>query len=243
MRPPLVFRKLNYVIFLPQHPPPNRKACMTADSSKQDKLLEDITALLVKEYGCHTVILYGSRARDESDSTSDYDIVAIRNEGGVEKDCRMLGNTYLDAFIYSDAYIKQPDEFLIRIRNGRVLKQKDSVGDVLLTQVQEIYDNGPQKTPAWEKQEIRIWLPKMLARAERDDIEGNFRRHWLLQESLSSYFRLHDLWYLGPKESFAWLKYNDPKVYTAFNSALKVDADTSIIRMLVDLIVDNPASV
>jgi predicted nucleotidyltransferase len=213
---------------------------MATKVSKQDQLLEEITSLLIKEHGCHTVILYGSRTRDESDSTSDYDIVAIREEGEIEKDCRMLGNAYLDAFIYPEAYIKQPDEFLTRIRGGSVIKQKGSVGDKLLTKVKEIFDMGPQKTPAWEKQEIKLWLPKMLARAERDDTEGNFRRHWLLHESLNSYFRLNDLWYLGPKESFAWLKSNDPKVYTAFNSALEVDADISIIRSLVNLIVDMP---
>jgi hypothetical protein len=40
-----------------------------------------------------------------------------------------------------------------------------------------------------------------------------------------------------------FLMSNNLKNYTAINSALKVDADISIIRVLVDLIVDSPAAI
>lgn len=207
-----------------------------------DTLLHEITNLLVNKYGCHTIILYGSRARGKSDSNSDYDIVAIREKGEIEKDCRMLGEAFVDAFIYSEDYVKAPDEFLTRIRDGKVLLQKDGLGDKILSQAQANFDIGPQQTPGWEKQEIKMWLPKMLARAERADIEGNFRRHWLLHELLNSYFRLNDLWYLGPKESFAWLKSNDPQIYKCFESALAVGADIETIRNLITMIIDKSMS-
>jgi hypothetical protein len=111
------------------------------------------------------------------------------------------------------------------------------MGDDLLNLVNKIFSEGPPKTPQWEKREIIIWLPKMLDRSKRNDIEGNFRRHWLLYELLNSYFRLHDLWYFGPKESFSWLKKNDPEIYNYFDCALKCDVDNKTIQNLIDCII------
>lgn len=65
---------------------------------------------------------------------------------------------------------------------------------------------------------------------------GNFRRHWLLHDLLECYFKLRDSWYLGPKESFNWLKNNDTQTYAAFNDALKPNADLNQIEQLIKLV-------
>jgi uncharacterized protein len=207
------------------------------ESKTSDKTLQEIKIQMIQKHNCHTVILYGSRARGEFNATSDYDIIAIREKGDIEKDCRVFGGSYLDAFIYSEDYIKNPDISLIRIKDGIVLTQKGSIGDKLLNKIIEIFRQGPEKTPLWEKQEIVVWLPKMLTRSKREDIEGNYRRHWLLYELLHSYFRLWDLWYLGPKESFSWLKKNDPEIYKGFDLALKSNSDYPAIEDLIDNII------
>ena len=76
----------------------------------------------------------------------------------------------------------------------------------------------------------------MLGRIKKGDVEGNYRRHWLLYQLLDDYFYLRRLWYLGPKESFTWLKTNDPPAYDAFVTALKPAAPDAGIASLVDLV-------
>jgi predicted nucleotidyltransferase len=179
------------------------------------------------------MILYGSRARGEATVTSDYDIIAIRENGSFERDCRFFNNFYLDIFVYSDDNIKKPDASLIRMKDGIVLYQKDNIGEDLIKKVKEIFKAGPPVTPLWEKHEINTWVIKMLERAKRDDIEGNFRRHWLLHDLLECYFKLRDSWYLGPKESFRWLKINDSVTYSLFDAALKPMANLDTIEKLI----------
>jgi len=193
-----------------------------------DPFLEKIKQHLIDHYQCHTIILYGSRARGDNTQISDYDIVALREKGDLKRDCRFIDGFYLDVFIYSEDIVKHPDNYLIRIKDGIVLCQKDNLGNGLLEKIRSIFDAGPVPTPEWEKHEINQWMMKMLQRAKQNDIEAHFRRHWLLHDALECYFKLRDRWYLGPKESFRWLKSNDLTTYTAFDKALSTNAIESI---------------
>ncbi|TAK73122.1 MAG: nucleotidyltransferase domain-containing protein [Gammaproteobacteria bacterium] len=201
--------------------------------TNNDPLLKIIKRDIINTYKCHTIILYGSRARGEATTTSDYDILAIRDKGNLERDCRFFEGFYLDVFIYAEDAVKNPDASLIRIKDGVALCQKDNIGDELLSKVKAIFKAGPPATPSWEKQEINAWVMKMLDRAKQGDIEGNFRKHWLLHDLLECYFKLRDAWYLGPKESFQWLKNNDMQIYGAFNEALKPNATFDEIEKLI----------
>ena len=104
-------------------------------------------------------------------------VKANGKNGELERDCRLFEDFYLDIFIYSEETVKTPDTSLIRIKDGVVLRQKDSIGDGLLAKIKSIFNAGPTATPAWEKHEINTWVMKMLNRAKQNDIEGNFRRH------------------------------------------------------------------
>lgn len=202
----------------------------------QDPLLDKIKQELIKKYHCHTIILYGSRARGDNTETSDYDLVALRHQGELERDCRFLDGFYLDVFIYPQDIVHNPDRYLIRIKDGIVLCQKDNLGNQLLEKIHAIFAAGPTHTPDWEKHEITQWLMKMFQRATQNDIEGNFRRHWLLHDALECYFKLRNQWYLGPKESFLWLKNNDLETYLAFDNALNPNANFETIELLINRI-------
>ncbi len=201
-----------------------------------DPILNIIVDDLIKHYQCHTIILYGSRARSEATDTSDYDIIALREKGEMERDCRYIEGFYLDIFIYPESISQHVDTSLIRIKDGIVLCQKNNIGDDLLNKVKSLFRDGPSNTPAWEKHEINTWVMKMFDRAKQQDIEGHFRRHWLLYDLLECYFKLRDLWYLGPKESFQWLKNNDSKTYMAFDEALKPDASLNELKTLISCV-------
>lgn len=208
------------------------------ESRTYDQLLLKIVDELKKRYDCHTIILYGSRARGDATIVSDYDLMAIRDKGEMERDCRKVEGAYLDAFIYSIEEINHADHFL-RIKDGLVLCQKDKIGDNLLQRVKDLYKKGPTPKSVWEKQLIKIWGQKMLERAKVGDIEGNFRAHWLLYDLLESYFQMRDKWYLGPKEAFQWLKEHDPSCYTLFERTLKESIRLNELSKLSEYVADS----
>lgn len=46
-----------------------------------DPFLNQAVSELVKKEKCHTVLLYGSRARADATETSDYDLMGVRKTG------------------------------------------------------------------------------------------------------------------------------------------------------------------
>ncbi len=91
-------------------------------------ILQQIIDELRATHGCHTFILYGSRARGDFTPSSDYDILGIRRTGVSTRDTRLIEGYYLDAFIYSEDQARKVDESFLRLRGGLVLEEKDDQG-------------------------------------------------------------------------------------------------------------------
>lgn len=213
----------------------NRKSLLNC--LKQDLIFQKMLQHLEANFHCHTIILYGSRARGIGiTDSSDYDILAIRETGENIRESNEFEGKFIDAWIYSESIINEVDS-LIRIKDGLIIKQKKTFGTQLLKKVKKIFQIGPSPIPQWEVVLITSWLQKMHKRIQLGDIEGNFRRHWLLFDCLESYFKLRNLWYFGPKESFHWLKANDKKVYLAFEKALDIHASLEDIQNLIEKII------
>ena len=66
------------------------------------------------------------------------------------------------------------------------------------------------------------------------DVEGNYRRVWLLYALLEDYFLLRGLWYEGPQLGLAWLRTHDPPTFAAYGEALLPGAGLEAIESLVD---------
>ncbi|MBI3554870.1 MAG: nucleotidyltransferase domain-containing protein [Deltaproteobacteria bacterium] len=201
----------------------------------QQAIVEELRAA----YVCHTVILYGSRARGKQDAGSDYDVAGIRESGepGVLHDARQFNGIFLDAFIYRESSLVTLTPDMIRLRAGVVLVEKGDFGKRLIARANELFKAGPEPLPATELNSLRTWIGKMLGRISRggpEDVEANFRRTWLLHDLLELYFKLRGTWYLGPRESFAWLRANDPASYKAFENALVPEASRGAVRILAD---------
>lgn len=191
---------------------------------------------LVEKHGCHTVIVYGSRARGDARPTSDYDAWGLRDSGDAIRDARPWNGTFLDAFVYPESKIAAPDESMIHLREGLILCQKGDIATRFIAKLRELFAQAPKALSPDEINARRVWAKKMLLRARDGDVEANFRRVWLLTALLEDYFLIRGKRYLGPKESLKLLSATEPELYQAFESALKPGADLAVIEHLVELV-------
>ncbi|HYD81049.1 MAG TPA: nucleotidyltransferase domain-containing protein [Paucimonas sp.] len=205
-----------------------------------DPLLARICRELIARHGAHTILLYGSRANGSANEDSDYDIAAFAKGERIVRDARVFGGKYLDAFVYPEQTLTAPSAEQLHLRGSRILFQRERQAESFLEALDQIHAAGPESLPADELAAIRAWPAKMLARIGRDDIEGNYRRVWLLTTLLEDYFRLRRLWYQGPKKSLQWLVANDPKAYGAFAAALRPGASDESIAELAEIVVTAP---
>jgi predicted nucleotidyltransferase len=200
----------------------------------KDQILDIAVDELVKKHGCHTVILYGSRGRGDWTEESDYDLIGFRDDGEKFRDARLIEGKYLDAFVYPVKDIAGQEKEFLRIRQGKILLERDSFARELLAKLDQVFAEGPKPLPEDEIQTIRVWIGKMLARIGKGDIEGNYRRAWLQYDLIESYFALRKRWYLGPKESFRWLSVHDSDAYSLFERALKPEAKWDDLKRLAE---------
>jgi hypothetical protein len=198
------------------------------------ELLDLLCKYLAEHFGCHTAILYGSRACDDFDAASDIDVIAFRDVGETAHAAHRWHDLFLDLFVYPTATKPGPD--WLRIHAGRVLFQRGRYGDKVLADVEARFTAGPQPLSATEVQTRRLWAEKMLARAEKGNPEGDYRRHWLLMALLEDYFALRGQWYLGPRRSLNLLKREKADDYAVLCKAFEPAASLEDIRAAVAIV-------
>jgi predicted nucleotidyltransferase len=193
----------------------------------------EIVRVLCDQHRCHTVILYGSRARNAAMAGSDWDVLGVRTDGESVRDVRQLKDGWLDAFVHPESHFATLDEGSLRFVNGKVLVDREGFASKLLARVAAFEAAGPKQIRAEDEATLRAWYPKMLDRIMRDDTEARYRRAWLLYDALEAYFRLRNRWYRGPKQSLSYLQEHDPATYHAFERALAPDASLDDLSDLV----------
>ncbi|MBS4194179.1 nucleotidyltransferase domain-containing protein [Lederbergia citri] len=196
-------------------------------------LFEKITMHLKQKYDCHTIILYGSYSRDDFTEESDLDIVCFSDITEDKNDVESYEGKQLDVWIYNTEKMDNPSQFL-RINKGKILLNDKGFANRFLSEIENIFKNGPKKLSNEEKEFLKGWLRKMYLRSKKNDIEGNYRLHWMLKDSLEIYFELKGLWYLGSKKAISWLRENDEVAYNLFSNAFAKDAKNYNIQQLLE---------
>ena len=200
----------------------------------ESEYLKKATDLIIKKYKCHTVILYGSRARGDATSKSDYDLMGVRKNGKKFRLAEKWNGSYLDVFIFPEKDLAKIDEKLLYMNEAKVLFEKTNFGSRFIKKITAFLKKKYIALPPDEIEARRIWLHKMFERIKVGDIEGNYRRSWLQEALLADYFNIRRLRYWGSKESFSWLRLHDQKSYLLFQKVLATPTDLKLLKKLVE---------
>jgi uncharacterized protein len=209
---------------------------------RRDRVLDLVVEGLRKEYRCHTVILYGSRARGDARRGSDYDVAGIRRGGKDTRWAQVLRGRYVDAFVYAEKSVAKPDESFLRMRDGVVLFEKGRVGTRLLERVRRI-DARPVPRPDPAEVAVRtVWMQKTLGRMRAGDAEGDYRRLSLVTGVLEDWFYLRRRRFRGPREGLVALASEDPATHRLYTRVLRRPHDDHGLRALVRRVTATPTS-
>lgn len=196
----------------------------------------------LRSRGAHTILLSGSRARGDATATSDWDLIGIRRTGAQERDATFLDGAYLDAWLLSEADVIGAGESLVFVHGAKVVIERDGWGTRLLAAVAQIAMSPPPPLSPAER-ELRVsWFNKTLGRAGRGDIEGDYRRVWLLSDSLEGWFVLRGIRYRGPKNSLLDLAKRDPEAHALAAAAFAPNATLADVEAWIACVVDQSGS-
>lgn len=206
-------------------------------SWQDDNILQAIINELQTVHHCHTIILYGSRARGDFNKTSDYDIAGITSSGDKKWIARFdeENQVFHDIFIFSEAELTTPLASHLHMTDGIVLCDHHDFGKKLLETLRGMA-NIPESLSNDEIASRKVWYHKMLARAEVCDIEGKYRHIWAIFAILEDYFSFKQHRYQGPKKAFQYLAKNDPDILVLFDNALSNTQNVSDLKLLIEAI-------
>lgn len=207
--------------------------CSAADNAT---LVAALAEVLRHDYGCHTAILYGSRARGDWEPDSDLDVLGFRDTDAPIRLPTDWQGLYVDGWI--DATAARPNASWVRLKGGRVLFQRERFGEQVLARVEELVAEQTVALSTDERLHRQQWARRMLRRAARDDAEGHYRLHWLLFSLLEDYFAVRGLYYPGPKAAFALLRQSAPEHFHGFDRAMAMRGSLTELTDLVSLIYD-----
>ncbi|MGE3609255.1 MAG: nucleotidyltransferase domain-containing protein [Bacteriovoracaceae bacterium] len=203
-----------------------------------DKKIQQIVEVVKAKHDLQVVIIYGSYARGDYNSVSDLDILGFKD--GIHEiytDTSIIEGIQLDAWIEPLNREKSIDQYL-KILGGVICYDSHDFATKLMKDVNECYRNGPAPLDENKKIHIISWINKMLRRSEISDVEGNFRRIWLLNDLLKYYFELRDQWYLGPKLALQTLKENDPHTFIQYQHVLSHTNDLEELKLLSQTVIN-----
>lgn len=185
---------------------------------KKEKILKYIK----DKYNPISIFVYGSFNKGTNNQNSDFDSLIIVEEKSASYDNTMISNTYLDLFIYTLKEIEQLENLqnFVHLYNASLVLDNQNIGKSFLEKIKEYVDLNSLKSLE-EKQHLSIWIDKMLERMKVKDIEGVYRYHWLIMDSLELYCIFQDKFYFGSKDTIEYLEKYDEVGYKLFCNSLK----------------------
>jgi predicted nucleotidyltransferase len=207
-------------------------------SLKNDAVLQLIIDELTSLYHCHTIILYGSRARGDFTSTSDYDVAGITKTGEKQRIARFdeKHGVYHDIFIYPESVFDVISDEHLCMSDGIIVVENNHFGSQLLKKLIAAIASPDLIAPD-EIVARKVWYKKMLARASTRDLEGKYRHIWSIFTLLEDYFVFREVRYQGPKKAFQYLKIHDQETLNLFNEAISSADNLDALDKLITRVI------
>jgi len=202
----------------------------TLMDSTRDRILESIVRELKNKYRCHTIVLYGSRARGLATSTSDYDVFGVRRNGEKTRIAKKQNGFYWDVFVYSENDLRKLNDQHLSWRGARILHGDSQYGRHLLLRIQKLVNKPHKPEPQYQINILKVWAQKEMDRCRVNDIQGLYRRAEFHNALIEHYFVIRKRRFLGPKAAFAWLEKNDPETFRLIERALKKPSNLSLLQ-------------
>ena len=204
----------------------------------ETSILNSVKEYLQEKHKSHSIILYGSYASGDYSEESDIDLLCFCDDPIQENDTTTILEIPLDAWLYKTEKMGEIEKYL-HIKGGAILVDERGLCTGFLKKIDDKFNEGPILMSYEKKMFYKEWLLKMNRRAAKNDIEGLFRHHWMLTDSLEIYFNIIGKWYLGPKKSFKWLYQNDLKAFKLFSNALGLNATSTMVCELIEHIANS----
>lgn len=209
-----------------------------------DPVLGEIVQFLTIDCQCHTVLLYGSRARGQATASSDYDLAGVRSQGPNLRIARQVEGHDWDLFLYQESDLRRFGDQQRAWKDALLLVDRHGYGARLMRRLKRFLATPPASAPPDEIAACKAWSLKQLVRCGVGDVHGDFRRLELAVAALSDYFRLRELPYPGPKAALQWLKENDAACYGCFQDVYRDPLNRRSLEGLVarvyEVVVNNP---
>lgn len=165
------------------------------------------------------VIAYGSFAQGRTSASSDVDVVVFADVEAPRHDGTPVAGHPLDAWIHPLADLADPARFL-RVWPALVLHDPQGRAPAFLAAVEALRREAARPLTPDERVHLDGWIAKMLVRATDDDVEGNYRYRWLVQDYLELWCRYGGRLYEGPKKALALLAETAPEAHATLAELL-----------------------
>jgi predicted nucleotidyltransferase len=203
---------------------------------QSDPTLKEIVRVLTEKHHCHTVILYGSRARGQETPTSDYDVLGVRKEGKKTRIAMEKDGKFWDVFVYEEKDLRKLDDQHCDLKHAQILYAVGPYGKNLLTRIKKLLKKPFKPHPDYEVEVIKTWAQKQLERCRVNDIQGLYRRAEFQNALIEHYFFVRQKRFWGPKDGFTWLKEHDPKAHRLIHRTLKDPTNMTFLKAAADIV-------
>ena len=199
------------------------------NGSNGKNAMDEILAYLTEKYEPVGMIVYGSFADGTNGLNSDFDALLVYRGSESLHDSSFVNGTELDVFVYPESLFEGEYDVrdFLQLRDGRILADETGIVAALKEKVCAFIDGYAGKSREENEQNL-AWCEKMLQRTKRNDMEGAFRLHWLLVDSLEIYTDLKGAFYPGPKKAIRQMCDTDPDSASIYCRALKEPTEENL---------------
>lgn len=201
---------------------------INTEADKQ--ILNSIIEELKGKHKCHTIILYGSRARGQTTPTSDYDVVGVCKRGKKTRIAKRQKGYYWDVFVYPEKDLRKLGDQHMSWKHAKILHANGTYGKRLLKRIKSLLKRPFKPHPQYEIDITKVWAQKELDRCRMNDIQALYRRVEFHNALIDHYFLVRQKRFWGPKEGFAWMAKNDPKTFGLIKRALKSPSNLLFLK-------------